>query len=167
MIQPGRVRPSLDFQAARGPSKRERCRDTKSIRVIYSAPPSGPGSISPNSASISRARSPVAADPRKRIFIALIVTWEKRATGENSSPAPDVLSPMEFLSFSTSLSVSSCLSFRPLHPSSYLLYFPRLDLHSSVALRNDSDGMRILVIRFGKNAKTEGPHASENTRSVG
>jgi len=57
------------------------------------------GFISPNSASISRARSPV-ANLQRRIFIALSYRRMGKASSEREFfIAPDVLSPMEFLFF--------------------------------------------------------------------
>lgn len=123
------------------------------------------GSISPNSASISRARSPV-ADLRKRIFIALSYRrMGKASSGREFFTAPDVLSPMEFLSFSTSLNVFPSLSFLFLFPSSSTYCISRDPTCILLPLRNDLDSTRVLVIRFARGSKDW--HASENTWSVG
>lgn len=137
MTQPGAYVRRLTFKQTRGLPGRERRRDMKSIWVICHRRLAG--SISPNSASISRARSPVAEAAtcgREYLLRCLIVASGKASSGREFFTAPDVLSPMEFLSFSTSFSVPPSLSLLSLFHSSYLLYFPRLGLFSSAILRN-------------------------------
>lgn len=160
MIQLGTYVRRLTFKQRWGPPRRGRRRDTKSIRVICVAPPSRVGFISPNCASISRARSPV-ADLQRRIFIALSYRrMGKASSGREFFTVPDVLSPMEFLSFSTFLSIprhslfsscsslsTYCISREPI--CTLLLPVERLGYPTDTP--------------FGNNAKIK---ASENTQSI-